>query len=196
MDSKSMTRKEFVTLTFTLLGGAAAASACSSSNNNSDGGTGGTHGAGGANGNSCTDPLPETQVPGDGTMHTHTFSVPASDLNATMSVMITTSQPMPIGGATISPHTHIITLTTADLAMLKGGGQVTVTSDMEGSPIHSHMFVVSCGAATGTGGTHGSAGANGSAGTNGSAGANGSAGTNGGAGISGAAGTLGIAGHY
>ena len=48
MDTKSMTRKEFVTLTFTLLGSAAAA--CSSSSSSNDGGTGGSFGSGGTNG--------------------------------------------------------------------------------------------------------------------------------------------------
>src|SRR6185437_11333510 len=176
MDSKSMTRKEFVTLTFTLLGGAAAASACSSSSNNN--GTGGTNGAGGSLGsggtngnNSCS----ETQT-ADITMHMHTFSVPGSDLNATTDQMITTSQPMPIGGATISAHTHIITLTTAMLAMLKAGSQVTVTSDMEGSPTHSHTYMVTCGSATGDGGTNGAAGSTGAGGSTGAAGVSGAAG--------------------
>jgi hypothetical protein len=166
MDTKSMTRKEFVTLTFTLLGGAATAAACSSSNNST--GTGGTNGA---SGGTCS----ETQA-ADSTMHMHTFSVPGSDLNATTDQMITTSQPMPIGGATISAHTHIITLTTAMLAMLKAGSQVTVTSDMEGSPTHSHTYMVTCGSATGDGGTNGAAGSTGAGGGTGAAGVSGVAG--------------------
>ena len=48
MDTKSMTRKEFVTLTFTLIGSAAAA--CSSSSSSNDGGTGGSFGTGGNTG--------------------------------------------------------------------------------------------------------------------------------------------------
>src|SRR6185369_7266058 len=95
MDTKSMTRKEFVTLTFTLIGSAAAA--CSSSSSSNDGGTGGSFGSGGSNGTggttgtgghggrgggACASPLPETQVP-DTTGHTHTVTIPAVELDAT-----------------------------------------------------------------------------------------------------------------
>ena len=111
MDTKSMTRKEFVTLTFTLIGSAAAA--CSSSSSSNDGGTGGSTGSGGngsggtaaaaaaagtaaaaPNGSgACTNPLPETQV-ADTTGHTHTVTIPASDLDATTDQMIDTSDPV------------------------------------------------------------------------------------------------------
>jgi hypothetical protein len=52
MSSKDLTRKEFVTLTFTLIGVSAAAGACSSNNNNNADATGasGTHGGAGASG--------------------------------------------------------------------------------------------------------------------------------------------------
>ena len=160
METRSMTRKEFVTLTFTLIGSAAAA--CSSSSSSNDGGTGGSIGSGGTNGtggghgtggvngtggtsastgaagtsgNTCTNPLPETMVP-DQTMHSHTLSIPASDLDATTDQTIDT-------GVT-DAHMHMVTLTVANLGTLKGGGQVTVTSSLAGTPSHSHMFTVSC----------------------------------------------------
>jgi len=172
MDTKSMTRKEFVTLTFTLIGSAAAA--CSSSSSSNDGGTGGSfgtggttgtggvHGTGGANGtggasgatgtggasgspgtagtsgNACTSPLPETQV-ADSTGHTHDVMIPASDLDATTAQMITTTDPV---SGTASPHTHIVTLSTANLLTLKGGGSVIAPSSITMS--HAHMFMVSC----------------------------------------------------
>ena len=189
MDSKSMTRKEFVTLTFTLLGGATAAAACSSSSNNT--GTGGTNGAGGslgsggASGGACTDPLSETQD-ADTTGHTHTIAVAASLLSLTTDQTLTTSGVMnnTVG---IADHMHMITFTAADLAMLKGGGSVDVMSMIAVG--HTHNYRVTCHAATGTGGANGSAGAEGSAGANGSAGASGSAGTDG------SAGTSGVGGH-
>ncbi|HEY4395234.1 MAG TPA: hypothetical protein VGP64_14280 [Polyangia bacterium] len=168
-----MTRKEFVTLTFTLLGGAAAAAACSSSPSNS--GTGGTNGAGGGSANGCTDPLPETQLPDD-TMHTHTLSIPAADLSSTTDMTVNT-------GVT-NGHMHMVTLTVANLATLKGGGMVDEVSSLAGTPSHMHTFSVSCTAGLGTG----AAGASGAAGTTGAAGATGAAGTSGSAGISGAAG--------
>ena len=46
MDPKSMTRKDFITLTFTLIGSAVAASACCADNTNNTG-IGGTYGTGG-----------------------------------------------------------------------------------------------------------------------------------------------------
>ena len=193
MDSKSMTRKEFVTLTFTLLGGAATPAACSSSSNNN--GTGGTNGAtGGANGNggtsgthACTDPLPDSMVPDD-TMHMHTLTIPASTLDATSAQTLTTGPVIDATG-TIAAHTHMVTFATTDLSTLKGGGTVTVTT--QAADGHMHMFKVSCtSGATGTGG----AGGNGAAGSNGAAGTNGAAG-NGSAAAAGSNGSGGAGGH-
>ncbi|HVT07019.1 MAG TPA: hypothetical protein VHO67_06160 [Polyangia bacterium] len=140
MTSKTLDRKQFLTLTFTLLGGGLAAAACSSSG--SSGGTGGTTGStgattgsGGTTGVACADPLPETQV-ADATGHTHTVTIPASDLNATADQMIDTS--VAFG------HMHSVTLTAANLAAIKAGGSVTVTSTSAGTPAHMHMYTVSC----------------------------------------------------
>lgn len=142
MNQEALTRKQFVRLTFTLLGGAAAA-ACSSSGYG--GGSGGSNGAGGStaggtgggttSANACVDPLPETQVP-DSTGHTHEVMIPASDLDATSDQTINTT--VTFG------HMHAVTLAVADLATLKGGGQVTVTSTSAGTPAHTHMYSVSC----------------------------------------------------
>jgi hypothetical protein len=158
MKPNDMTRKQFVRLTFTLLGGAAAAAACSSSTYGGSGATGGSNGSGGttatggapasggspgaagsAGGNpastACADPLPETQVP-DSSGHTHSVTIPASDLDATSDQTIDTS--VTFG------HMHAVTLAVADLAMLKAGGQVTVMSSVAGTPPHSHAYNVSC----------------------------------------------------
>lgn len=172
MDTKSMTRKEFVTLTFTLLGGAATAAACSSSSNST--GTGGTNGTGGTSANGCTSPLPETQL-SDQTGHTHTVSIPASDLDSTTDMTIDTN--------VVSGHMHSVTLTVANLGTIKAGGTVDVVSTVAGTPAHMHTFRVSCtaGASVGVAG-------NGGAGTSGAAGASGAAGSSGAAGINGAAG--------
>jgi hypothetical protein len=137
MDFKSMDRKEFFVLTFTLIGAAVTgAAACSSSGGSSDGGTG----AGGMTGGNltCADPLPEMQVP-DSTGHTHTVTVAAATLNATTDQTFTTSP----GGA--DSHTHMITLAAANLATIKAGGMATVTSTT--TDAHTHMFTVSCTAA-------------------------------------------------
>jgi hypothetical protein len=152
MKQEHMTRKEFVRLTFTLLGGAAAAAACSSSNNGGSNGSGGSNGTGGsaagtggsasgtggtvANNNSCVDPLPETQLP-DSTGHTHTVTIPASDLNATTAQMTVTSETL--------GHNHSVTLGSTELATLRSGGQVTVMSNESAIPFpHTHMYSVSC----------------------------------------------------
>jgi hypothetical protein len=165
MNSKNdLTRKEFLTLTFTLIGATTVgAAACSDNNNSSDGGgggttgtggtstggrggsggggNGGTTGTGGAGGNvaaSCSDPLPETMV-SDTTGHTHAVTIHASVLNATSAQMIDTSV---AGAGTASAHMHSVTLQPADLATLKGGGSVTVMSSIVMS--HGHMFMVMC----------------------------------------------------
>jgi hypothetical protein len=134
MNAEAMTRKQFVKLTFTLLGGAAAVAACGS--NTYGGGSNGSSGTGGSTATvACQDPLPETQLP-DSTGHTHTVTIPASDLEAAADQTINTSV---TGG-----HMHAITLAVADLATLKGGGQVTATSTSAGTPSHTHMYSVSC----------------------------------------------------
>lgn len=167
---KEMTRKEFLTLTFTLVGTAAAAGACSNDNNGNDGGfggtfggTSGTNGRGGSGGTSagghgggagtsaggnggtggttataCADPLPETQVP-DTTGHVHTVMIPASKLSATSAQTFDTSV---ASAGTAGAHMHMVTLEPAQLATLKGGGNVTVMSTIVMS--HGHMFMVSC----------------------------------------------------
>jgi hypothetical protein len=147
-----MTRKEFITLTFTLVGTAAAACSSDSDNNNNNtgfggkgGGTAGTTGSGGSGGGAgtsaggtggtgtaaCNDPLPEMQAASD---HTHTVTIPASTLNATTAQMFDTSVAL--------AHMHIVTLEPAQLTTLKGGGSVTVTSSVASA--HSHVFTVSC----------------------------------------------------
>jgi hypothetical protein len=129
MDFNSMNRKEFFVLTFTLLGTAVTGvAACSSS-------TATPTGAGGTGGTTCADPLPEVQVP-DATGHTHTVTVPAATLDSTTDQTFTTS------AAGTDGHTHMITLTVAILATIKGGGQMTIISTNTDS--HTHMFTVSC----------------------------------------------------
>jgi hypothetical protein len=138
MDFKSMDRKEFFVLTFTLIGAAVTgAAACSSSTSNSDAGGTGTGGTTGGN-LTCADPLPETQVP-DSTGHTHTVTVAAATLGAT------TDQTFMTSAAGADGHTHMITLAAANLAAIKAGGMATVTSTTTDS--HDHMFTVSCQAA-------------------------------------------------
>ena len=151
--NNDMTRKEFLTLTFTLIGTAAAA--CSNDNNNSSTGTAGTSGGtaghggttgsaghggnaatGGGGGNTaaaCADPLPENQSPSD---HTHTVTIHPSVLNSTTAQTFDTSSQL--------SHMHMVTLQPAELATLKGGGTVTVTSSPAGSGPHTHDYTISC----------------------------------------------------
>jgi hypothetical protein len=135
MNQEPMTRMQFVKLTFTLLGAAATAAACSSSGTSGTANVGNTGTGGSTTSGACADPLPETQLP-DSTGHTHTVTIPASDLNATTDQTIDTSAAF--------GHMHSITLAVADLATLKSGGQVTVTSTATGTPAHTHMYMVSC----------------------------------------------------
>ena len=148
MDSDSMNRKDFLKLTFTLIGGATVAAGCNS--NSTGGGSGGSSGSGGSNGSvdakvdtgpaiMCADPLVTAQLP-DSTQHTHTLFVPLSSLSMTTDqTELTTGFPMDSSG-----HFHTVVLSVADLATLKGGGSVTRTSSIAGDPAHSHMYMVSC----------------------------------------------------
>ncbi len=154
MDSHSMNRKDFLKLTFTLIGTATVAAACSSTSNGGTGGSSGSSGSGGSTGAGgsstdakvdtgpaimCADPLVTVQLP-DNTMHTHTLFVPLSALSAsTDQTELTSGFPEGSGG-----HFHTAVLTVANLATLKGGGSLTVTSSMSGDPLHSHMYMVSC----------------------------------------------------
>jgi hypothetical protein len=173
MDSHSLTRKDFITLTITLIGGGALAAGCSSASNAGTGGTGagGSTGTGGAGGsgaggtlgiggkttadaaadsagdvqhpdtaNNCADPLPAGQL-ADATGHTHSMEIAVSTLAMTGRTPLL-SGPFPTTGS--GGHFHQIVLSPADLDTLRGGGSVTVTSDLSGAPEHSHMFMVAC----------------------------------------------------
>ena len=84
--------------------------------------------------------MPASQVP-DQTQHSHMLTVLASTLSMTADTTLQTSgYPPDSSGA----HFHTIVLTVANLTTLKGGGTVTVTSSLDGDPVHSHMFMVSC----------------------------------------------------
>jgi len=151
MDSHSMNRKDFLKLTFTLIGGATVVAGCSSSSNGGSGGSSGSGGSTGSGGSSadakvdtgpaimCADPLPTSQL-ADSTGHMHMLFVPLSALSMTTDQFeLTTGFPMDSSG-----HFHTVMLSVADLATLKGGGSVTKTSSMAGDPAHSHMYMVSC----------------------------------------------------
>jgi hypothetical protein len=130
MDQSAISRKEFIVLTFTLIGSAAAAGSCS----DSGGSTTGAGGSGGGGGSvTCDDPLGAAQT-SDATGHTHTVSIPASALQATTPQMFTTSSS--------GTHTHTITLSPSQLATVRNGGSVTVTSSSDDT--HTHAYEISC----------------------------------------------------
>jgi hypothetical protein len=165
MGSKNdMTRKEFITLTFTLIG-AGAFGACSDDDNNTTGiggtsggtagtfgtsgsagsggkaggaggGAGGTTGAGGAGGTGTA--ACTNPLPesqvADTTGHTHTVAIPAAMLDATTAQTFDTS--------VTDAHMHSVTLEPTQLAALKSGGSVTVMSSI--SLAHGHMYAIRC----------------------------------------------------
>jgi hypothetical protein len=163
MDPKNeMTRKQFLVLTFSLVGTAAATKACDDDDDNSQtpgtagtsgggtsgggtggrgggGGTAGTAGQGGTTGTGggvqagCTDPLPSSQL-ADSTGHTHSVMIAASTLNATTAQTFDTTL--------AAGHMHAVTLEPADLTTLKNGGTVTKTSSV--TDLHAHMYMVRC----------------------------------------------------
>jgi hypothetical protein len=73
----------------------------------------------------------------DSNLHTHTVTVDASVLDATTSQTLNTSTAGPSPG-----HMHMITLTPANLATLRGGGVVQVLSTNVSS--HTHTYQISC----------------------------------------------------
>jgi hypothetical protein len=166
-----MTRKEFLTLTFTLVTSTAAIGACSSDNNAAGTGTGGSTGHGGTTGAGGNGGAAGTSAGGGagtsaggttGTGGGAAGAAACSDpLPETMvpdstghshSVMIaasklsaTTAQTFDTSVAepgTAGAHMHMVTLEPSQLAMLKGGTSVTVMSSIVMS--HGHMFTVSC----------------------------------------------------
>ena len=129
----SMTRKRFlgsvaggtVVLLFQACGGG--------------GSSGGTSMAGGGYGN----PMPATGCGSSGTQisgnHGHELTIATADLDST------TAKTYSIMGA--ATHDHMVTLTAAQLAALKAGQVVTVTSTVTDAPTfgsHSHNLTVSC----------------------------------------------------
>ena len=132
----SMTRKRFlgsvtggtVVLLFQACGGGG-----DGSGSVATGGTGGGYG----------NPTPSTGCGSSGTQisgnHGHTLTVPTVDLDST------TAKVYSIMGTAM--HDHMVTLTPAQLAQLKAGGSVTVTSTVTNAPAigsHSHDVTVSC----------------------------------------------------
>jgi hypothetical protein len=65
--------------------------------------------------------------------------IPASTLDATTDQTFTTTSAMAPGGAA---HAHMVTLTVAQLAVLKAGGNVDVPSSIAAS--HMHTYTVGC----------------------------------------------------
>ena len=148
MENRELTRKDFILLTFTLIGSTAVAgSACDDEDNTtgaggtSGGGTGrggttgsaGSGGTTGAAGSGGVTACNAGQEP-DTTGHTHTLSVPASVPSATSTQTLETS--------IADQHRHGVNLTTAQLQTLAGGGSVTVMSEISMS--HRHTYMVTC----------------------------------------------------
>jgi hypothetical protein len=164
VENKALTRKDFILLTFTLIGSTAVAgSACddedvttgaggtsgggtgrggttgsagSGTGTAGSGGTTGTAGSGGSTGAGGTGNL--SSCPGaqlpDNTGHVHTVAVPPSTLTSTSTQMFDTSL--------ADGHLHTISLTGAQLATLASRTGVTVTSSVVNG--HLHMYMVTC----------------------------------------------------
>jgi hypothetical protein len=163
--NEDMTRKEFLTLTFTLIGGAVVGGACSSDDNNFDGGfggtfgnNGGTFGSGGKGGTTGTGGTTgsaghggTTGTGGGGGTGVAACTDPlpetqsASDHTHTLTIAAstlnaTTAQTFDTGVA--AGHMHMVTLQPANLTTLKGGSMVMVTSTTAVG--HTHVFTISC----------------------------------------------------
>jgi hypothetical protein len=161
VENKALTRKDFILLTFTLIGSTAVAgSACDDEDDTTGaggsggggtgrGGTTGTAGSGtgsggstgsagttgnaGSGGSGGLTSCPGAQLP-DTIGHVHTFSVPVSAVSSTSTMMFNTGM--------ADGHVHPVTLTGAQLMSLSSGGSVTVTSGLADG--HVHMYMVTC----------------------------------------------------
>jgi hypothetical protein len=172
MKSNDMTRKEFVTLTFTLIG-VTAANACSDNNDNkTDGGTAGTNGTAGHGGGAGTNGTAGTGgtsgsggtsgtgggagtggASGTGGGATCMDPLPEHQDPDTLghvhtltvpasTLTATTDQTFNTGVAGTPPHMHMVTLTAANLTTIKGGNTVDVMSAIADG--HLHSFTVGC----------------------------------------------------
>jgi hypothetical protein len=68
--------------------------------------------------------------------HTHQVTVPPADVEAGAAMTYTLSD--------VAGHTHTIMVSAAQMAMLAGGGSVTITSSTDGTMPHSHGVTVMC----------------------------------------------------
>ena len=165
-----MTRKEFLVLTFTLIGSSAAIGNCDDNdddNNNTTGlgGRGGTTGTGGS-GTAGRGGSGGTSTGGTNTGGTNrggsgggggTGATACADPLRETQVQDSTghTHSVTIAASTLSSttaqmfmtsvavgHQHNVTLQPADLSALASGGSVTVVSSV--ADLHAHMFAVSC----------------------------------------------------
>lgn len=166
-----MTRKEFLTLTFTLIGGTVVGGACSSDNNGFDGGFGGTFGnnggafgtggKGGTTGSGGTTGTGGTTGSaghggttgaggGGGTgVAACTDPLPetqsASDHTHTLTIAASTlnaTTAQTFDTGVAAGHMHMVTLEPVALTTLKNGGMVLITSSTAVG--HTHVFTINC----------------------------------------------------
>ncbi|MGE3547098.1 MAG: hypothetical protein AB7L28_24450 [Kofleriaceae bacterium] len=116
-----MTRKDFL-ISVAGVAGLAAIAACGGSDEGGD--------DDGMN-DMCTMPNAGSISPD----HGHTVSVSIADVNAAVDKTYMLSN---VG------HTHMMTITAAQFAMLANQQAVTVTTTMGGSPGHTHTVTVTC----------------------------------------------------
>lgn len=91
-----------------------------------DDGSSGSGGSAGSSGSPCSADIVAN--------HGHVLEIPAADLDAT------TEKTYNIQGTAAHPHTLVFTA--AQMAELKGGASVTVTSSLDAS--HTHDVTVTC----------------------------------------------------
>jgi hypothetical protein len=142
MGSKTdMTRKEFLTLTFTLVGTAAAVGACSDDNNGNDGGFGGTFGnTGGTTGHGGTG---GTSAHG-GTGGTGTGGTAGTSAGGTGGGNATAcADPLPESQVTdTTGHTHTVTIAASTLNATSAQTFATSVAEPGTASAHMHMITL------------------------------------------------------
>jgi hypothetical protein len=169
VENKALTRKDFILLTFTLIGSTAVAgSACDDEDNTTGaGGTGGggtgrggttgsagRGGSGGTTGSAGSGGTTGTAGSGGTTGAAGSGNVSACNagqqpdttghthtLTVAASILSATST-QTLNTSLADGHVHGVNLTTANLQTLAGGGSITVMSEISSS--HTHMYMVTC----------------------------------------------------
>jgi hypothetical protein len=148
MATNRIDRGAFLKLGATLAAGSAGLSACSGEPDDDTTGTGGRGGTGGASGGSAgkgggSGGSGSGTCSGDATLtHTSSNSHDHLPLTRAITAALLNGAPFEFALPNESGHIHVLTFTETDLASLRAGMPVAMTSSVDGG--HTHTYTVKC----------------------------------------------------